>query len=74
MDKTNTKNIGSTIKGLKLVYTNHVVRENEPKWNSLLNFWIPHDRKRRGRPTTCWVDELSKTFRATWQSEAYNTR
>ena len=73
MYKTNARNICSTIKGLKLGYTGYVARENELKWNSLLTFWISHDRKRRrGRPNTRWIDKLSKIFGATWQHEACN--
>ena len=57
--QANTKSVHTVIKSHKLGYAGQVAREWEPKWNSQLTFWLPHDRKRRrGRPYTRWSDEL----------------
>jgi len=73
LQQANTKSVYTAVKSLKLGYAGHLAREPEPKWCSLLTFWVPHDRRRRrGRPYTRWTDEINKLAGYSWKNKARN--
>ncbi len=73
--KTKTKNLIMVIKKLKLKYAGHVARESKYKWNKLATFWIPSNGKRKqGRPSKRWADELVAVAGPNWKNEAQDRR
>jgi len=47
------------------------MRESKSKWSHVMISWVPHTGKRgKGRPKTCWADEISKEFGNNWRRKA----
>ncbi len=67
--RTNSAKISYIIKKLKIKYEGHLAR------NLASTFWIPRDRRRKkGRPTTRWIDELNKEIGPGWNGTAQNRK
>lgn len=70
---TGSRDIGWTVKKLKLGYAEHLARSPAGKWNTELVGWYPRGLERRvGKPSTRWRDEIHKRFGSLWQRTARN--
>lgn len=67
---TKTKDITTTIKKLKWKWAGHTIRGRE-KWSKAIMYWFTRDKKRkRGRPTRRWEDEIKSAAGGCWTTIA----
>lgn len=69
--KTKLTDILKQIDQQKWRWAGHMVRDAKEKWSKKISEWYPRDGKRkRGRPTMKWEDDLKLTVGATWRRVA----
>ena len=70
--KTKVVDILGTIKCKKLKWAGHIARMKDDRWTYQITNWRPRDGKRRqGRPSKRWRDELDSSFGSvTWNRQA----
>jgi len=69
--QTGVQDITMKIKQLKWQWAGHVARMTDNRWTKKVTEWIPLQMKRKaGRPTTRWEDEIRKHLGVTWTREA----
>ncbi len=65
-EQAGAKDIGWMVKKAMLNYAGHMLRDPE-KWGKVVEEWSPRKWKRKqGRPTIRWRDELVKDFGILW--------
>ena len=70
--RTGVSDIISVINEKKWRWAGHVARLKDNRWTSRLTFWTPYgERRKRGRPTIRWRDDLNN-FRKHWHHDAYD--
>jgi endonuclease/exonuclease/phosphatase family metal-dependent hydrolase len=73
--QTGVEDIVRKVKKLKWQWAGHVARMNDNRWTKIVTEWIPIDKKRKpGRPTTRWEDEIANHLGVTWMREASNRK
>ena len=69
--RTGIKDADTAGKELKWKWAGHVVRRNFDRWTHRVTAWDPRiGKRRRGRQTTRWSDDLRKTFGQQWTTVA----
>lgn len=61
----------ATITRLKWSYAGHIARCNDSRWNNIILHWRPYlGKRKRGRPSTRWTNDLKLTAGLNWTREA----
>ena len=69
--QTGLQSIVMRVKQVKWQWAGHVARINDNRWTKQVTEWIPIDKKRkRARPKTRWVDDITKFLGKTWMRSA----
>lgn len=64
---TKVDDVLEKIRKLKWRWTGHMTRESDMKWTKIITEWQPRDgKRRRGRQTKRWADDLNSTGGAMW--------
>lgn len=67
---TKTKHVTSTIKKLKWRWSGHIIRDKD-KWSkSIMNWFTSHMKRKRGRPSRRWVDDIKAVAGGLWTRTA----
>lgn len=71
--QTGVQDIVCKIKKLKWQWAGHIARTADDRWTKIVTEWIPLQGKRKqGRPSTRWEDDIRKFLGVTWMREANN--
>ncbi|CAF4921267.1 unnamed protein product [Pieris macdunnoughi] len=72
---TKVEDIIKKIRQLKWRWTGHMTRDSRLKWTKIITEWQPRDGKRkRGRPTKRWADDIKIIGGTTWTRRANNRK
>lgn len=67
---TKTKHVTTTIKKLKWRWSGHIIRDKD-KWSkSIMNWFTSHMKRKRGRPSRRWVDDIKAVAGGLWTRTA----
>uniref|UniRef100_A0A8C9S512 ribonuclease H n=1 Tax=Scleropages formosus TaxID=113540 RepID=A0A8C9S512_SCLFO len=70
-EKSGVRDVINEYEKQKLRWAGHVARFTDNRWTRAIVEWYPRERKRPlGRPPKRWIDDIRKTFGATWMRKA----
>jgi Reverse transcriptase (RNA-dependent DNA polymerase) len=73
--QSGVQDIVCRIKQLKWQWAGHIARQIDNRWTKIVTEWIPLQGKRKqGRPTTRWEDDIRKFLGVTWMRKARNRK
>ena len=73
--QTGVQDIVCRMKKLKWQWAGHIARTTDDRWTKIVTEWIPLQGKRKqGRPSMRWEDDIHKFLGVTWMREAKNRK